>query len=36
MSGVIHPLPLYALMAWTGIMTFLTYIPIDNELFQLT
>jgi hypothetical protein len=36
MSGTILPLSLHALMAWTGIMTFLTYTSIDYELFQLT
>jgi hypothetical protein len=29
-------MPLYALMARTGIMTFLTYTSIDYELFRLT
>jgi len=27
---------MYALMAWTGIMTFLTYTSTDHELFQRT
>ena len=33
-SGAIHPLSLKALVAWTGIITFLTYASIDYELFQ--
>jgi hypothetical protein len=36
MSGAILPLPLHALMAWTGVTTFLTYTSIDCELFKLT
>jgi hypothetical protein len=36
MSGAVLLPPLYALKAWTDFMTFLTFISIDYELFQLT